>query len=201
MIKNIVFDIGNVLTDFRWEGFLRDKGHDDAMIRRIEKATVASPYWNEFDRGAISAEEVMKLFISVDPGLEDVLYKTFENIKGMVTPRDYAIPWIDSLRAAGYKVFYLSNFSEKAYHECREALLFDEHCDGGIYSYRELIIKPDPAMYKLLCTRYGLDPGECVFFDDLERNVKAAVRCGFKSFVFTTPEKACEDMRRLGMKV
>ena len=28
MIRNIIFDIGNVLTDYRWEGFLADKGFD-----------------------------------------------------------------------------------------------------------------------------------------------------------------------------
>ena len=49
MIKNIVFDIGNVLTDFRYRGFLKDKGLDDAMIERVEKCTVNTSYWHEFD--------------------------------------------------------------------------------------------------------------------------------------------------------
>ncbi|MBO6007049.1 MAG: HAD family phosphatase, partial [Lachnospiraceae bacterium] len=84
MIKNIVFDVGNVLTDFRWKGFLEDKGHDEAMIKRIEKATVDSPYWHEFDRGQMSDEECMQGFISEDPEIEDVLRSTFENIHGMV---------------------------------------------------------------------------------------------------------------------
>ena len=60
MIKNIVFDIGNVLTDFRYRGFLKDKGLDEAMIDRIEKCTVDTPYWHEFDRCAISYDEVVE---------------------------------------------------------------------------------------------------------------------------------------------
>ena len=35
MIRNIIFDIGNVLTDYRWEGFLADKGFDAEMIQKI----------------------------------------------------------------------------------------------------------------------------------------------------------------------
>ena len=46
MIRNIVFDIGNVLTDFRWREFLQDKGFEDDMMDRIAKASVASPLWN-----------------------------------------------------------------------------------------------------------------------------------------------------------
>ncbi|MBO4608833.1 MAG: HAD family phosphatase [Lachnospiraceae bacterium] len=201
MVKNIVFDVGNVLTDFRWKGFLEDKGHDEAMIKRIEKATVDSPYWHEFDRGEMSDEECMQGFISEDPELEDVLRETFANVHGMVTPRDYAIPWINSLKAAGYKVFYLSNFSEKAYHECSDALEFDKYCDGGIYSYEVRLIKPEPEFYKLLCDKYSLVPEECVFFDDLERNIKAAKECGFNAFVFTDMEKANEDLRSIGVGI
>ncbi len=201
MIKNIVFDIGNVLTDFRWKGFLEDRGFDEAMIKRIEKATVDSPYWHEFDRGEMSYEDIVKGFVSEDPGLEDTLRTTFADIKGMVTPRDYAIPWIKSIKEAGYRVYFLSNFSEKAYYECSDALTFEPYCDGGIYSYRVKLIKPEPEIYRLLCTTYDLEPGECIFFDDLSRNVRAAVRCGYRSFVFTDPEKANEDMRRLGVKI
>ena len=43
MIRNIIFDIGNVLTDFRWKGFLQDKGFDEAMIMRIAKVSFMSP--------------------------------------------------------------------------------------------------------------------------------------------------------------
>ena len=57
MIRNVVFDIGNVLTDFRWKEFLQDKGFDEAMIKRIAQASVLSPFWNEFDRGEWDADK------------------------------------------------------------------------------------------------------------------------------------------------
>ena len=51
MIRNVIFDIGNVLTDFRWKGFLEDKGFDEEMVARIARASVLTPFWNEADRG------------------------------------------------------------------------------------------------------------------------------------------------------
>ena len=132
MIRNIIFDIGNVLTDFRWREFLQDKGFDDAMIDRIAKASVMSPVWNELDRGVWDEEKLMAEFIKLGPEIENELHLAYDNVAGMVTKRDYAVPWIKELKSKGYSVYYLSNFSYKAYMECREALDFISYTDGGI---------------------------------------------------------------------
>ena len=201
MIKNVVFDIGNVLTDWCWEKFLADKGFDEEMIKRIAKASIETRYWHEYDRGELPFEEIMKGFISADPEIESELHKAFDDMTGIVTGRDYAIPWIERIKKAGCRVYYLSNFSAKTADECRDALNFIPHCDGGLLSCEVRLIKPDPAFYKTLCEKYSLNPEECVFFDDLEKNIKAAKDCGFNAFVFTDPDKANEDLRSLGIVI
>ena len=172
MIRNIIFDIGNVLADYRWKDFLRDKGFDDAMVDRIAKASVLSPYWNEFDRGEWDQDKIMAEFVKADPGIEKELHQAYDNIKGLVTPRSYAIPWIQELKAKGYGVYYLSNFSYKAYVECAEALDFLPYTDGGILSYLDKVIKPEKEIYDLLLSRYELKAEECVFLDDTLKNVE-----------------------------
>ena len=137
MIRNVIFDIGNVLTDFRWEGFLRDKGFSEEMIQRIAKASVESDQWKEFDRGIFTDDELMASFVQNDPGIEKELHEAFDDIHGMVTPRAYACPWIRELKEKGYGVYYLSNFSHKAEIQCSEALDFMPLMDGGILSYRD----------------------------------------------------------------
>ncbi len=198
MIRNIVFDIGNVLTDFRWEGFLQDKGFDKTMIKRIAKASLLSPLWNEIDRGVWDEEQLIKEFVKMDPEIEKELYLAFENITGMVTKREYAIPWIRELKAKGYGVYYLSNFSDKAYTECSDALDFLPYMDGGILSYRERVIKPDEKIYKLLLAHYNLEAAECVFIDDLPTNVEAAVQLGFAGIIFHTKEQVDASLAVLG---
>ena len=145
---------------------MQDKGFEDEMIDRIAKASVASPLWNEVDRGEWDMEKLMAEFVKLDPEIESELHQAYDNITGMVTKREYAIPWIEELKSKGYGVYYLSNFSDKAYEECREALDFLPYTDGGILSYRDKVIKPDERIYKLLLSRFGLKAEECVFLDD-----------------------------------
>lgn len=200
MIRNIIFDIGNVLTDFRWREFLQDKGFDEAMIDRIGKASLMSPYWNEFDRGAWEQDKIMAEFIKNDPEIERELHIAYDNVEGMVTPRDYAIPWIKELKAKGYSVYFLSNFSHKAYVECAGALDFLPYTDGGILSFQDKVIKPEKEIYDLLLSRYGLKAEESVFLDDMLKNVEAAREYGFYGICFQTKEQAEEELRKLGVE-
>ena len=197
MIRNIIFDIGNVLTDFSWRKFLQKKGFNEAMVERIAKASVQSPAWNEIDRGVWSLEELMQAFIARDPEIEEELRRAYANVTGMVTRRDYAIPWIQELQAKGYRVYYLSNFSEKAYEDCADALDFLPYTDGGILSYREKLVKPDPEIYRRLLSRYSLEARESVFLDDTALNVEAAERLGIHGICFRTKEQAEEELRGL----
>lgn len=199
MIKNIIFDIGNVLADFRWKGFLQDKGFEEEMIERIARASVLSSFWSEFDRGAWTDEELWQAFINADPEIEKELHIAFDNVTGMVTPRTYAIPWLKELKAKGYKVWYLSNFSRKAELDCQESLSFMPYMDGGILSYKEKLVKPDAAIYQLLLKRYNLAAEESVFLDDTLANVEAAEALGIHGIHFISKEQAEEKLRALGV--
>lgn len=200
MIRNIVFDIGNVLTDFRWREFLQDKGFDEEMIGRIARASVESQAWHDFDRGEKSDEELMQAFIDNDPEIERELHLAYDDIHGIVTPREYAVPWVKSLKANGYGVYYLSNFSRKAHKECADALNFIPEMDGGILSYQDKVIKPDPAIYRLFLERFVLRAQECIFLDDLQRNIDAAKREGMEGILFQTKEQAQEELKKSGVR-
>lgn len=199
MIRNIVFDIGNVLSDFRWRGFLEDKGYDEAMIERIASATVHTPYWNEFDKGEWSDEQIMQAFVDCDPEIEAQIRNAFGDVTGMVKIRDYAVSWIRELKAKGYKVYYLSNFARKAHEQCGDSLAFIPFTDGGILSYQDKVIKPGEEIYKLLLSRYNLKAEESVFLDDTLKNVEAARALGWQGIHFKTKEQAVFELRNLGV--
>ena len=194
MIKAVIFDIGNVLTDFAWQEMYKEKGLGGEIFDRVAKATVQSDYWCELDRGVMSFQEVMDKFVSLDPEMEDEIHRVLADTHGIVTGRTYAVPWVCSLKEQGYKVYVLSNFSEKIWKDCKDALEFYEYTDGGIISYKEHLIKPEPAVYELLLTRYGLCPNECVFIDDLEENIKVARLCGMNGIVFKTYEQTKKEL-------
>lgn len=197
MIRNIVFDIGNVLTDYAWNQHIHKFGFSEEICERLANATVKSPKWGEYDRGVLSDEEIVDSFVESDPGIEKEIRLMNQDLSTLVTKVDYAIPWIKQWKAKGFHVYYLSNFSKKAEKECSEALSFIPYTDGGILSYKEKLIKPDPAIYRRLTDRYGLNPEECIFLDDLAENVEAARRCGWQGIVFTTKEAADKALEEL----
>ncbi len=200
MIKNIIFDIGNVLRGFDNAGFFASFGYDEAMVERLRKATALSPEWNELDKGVMPYEDVVQLFVKNAPELETDILKIFQNVNGILKYYDYAVPWIKELKEKGYKVYYLSNFFEKAETDCADMMDFLFYMDGGILSYQEKMTKPDAAIYQLLLERYHLKAEESVFLDDTEKNIVAAQKEGIHGIVFVDKAQACEELRKLGVE-
>lgn len=200
MIKTVVFDIGNVLTGFCWREFFLKFGFTEEVYERICRATVKSSAWCELDRGVMTDEEVLQAFIENDPGIERELRTVFHNMNGLLVRYDYAIPWIKELKDSNYQVLVLSNFARKAGKDCADALDFLAYVDGGILSYQEKVIKPEPAIYELLLNRYHLKAKECVFLDDTEKNLTAAARFGIHTIHFINQAQAIEELEKLGVE-
>lgn len=197
MITTIIFDIGNVLVDFCWEEYLKTFGFTKEIEERLAKALMLSPVWNEFDRGALSDEEMLTSFIQNDPEIEKEIRMIYKNINGMLKKRDYAIPWVKELKSKGFQILFLSNFSKKAEIECADTIDFIPYMDGGIFSYQVKLIKPDPEIYKVLLERFKLKADECVFFDDREENCETAKSLGIHAIIFKSKETAEEALEAL----
>ena len=197
MIKNIVFDISNVLAPFRFKEFLAEKGFDAPMIKRIIKASAMTPYWTEFEKGKLTYDEAMDAFISADPDIAAELHKAYESVSGIMGKYDYTEDWIDKLKEAGYKLYCITNFTPAGYEQCYDCISFIERFDGCVFSFREGIVKPDPEIYKTLLKRYELKAEECVFIDDTEENVRSAEKLGFAGIVFTGYEDAVARLDEL----
>lgn len=199
MIKTIIFDIGNVLTRFCWSEYFEVFGYSEEILRRLAAATVLSDDWKEYDLGNLSDEEVLDLFIENDPSIEKELRASLRNVDGILEQCDYTIPWIEALKAKGCQVLYLSNFSEKVLRDCARIMDFLPHMDGGILSCRVHLVKPDPAIYRLLLQTYGLVAEECVFLDDVPENIEAAKTLGIHGIVFKNQDQAIQELEKLGV--
>lgn len=106
----------------------------------------------------------------------------------------------DVRKASDYHVYYFSNYSKKAYDECRDSLAFMEYMDGGLLSFQEGMTKPDPQMYVRFLERFQVAPQESIFIDDTEKNVLVAESLGFHSILFQTYEDAQKRLNTLGVQ-
>ena len=178
-IDTVVFDIGGVLVGFPGVRFFEGKGLDREMSNRLIGATFASGHWHELDLGILSKEEIFRLFAAKDPEISDVVHDVLRDMGGIIFRLEQTIPWIRRIKKSGRRVLYLSNLSAPVLQSNPDALDFLPETDGGILSFREHMIKPDPLIYRLLCERYHVDSGHAVFVDDIEVNRRAAREIGF----------------------
>ena len=104
MIKTVIFDIGNVLVHFRWRELYVELGYTGEKFERIADATVRNPWWEEFDKGLMTTEEVIDRFAERAPEYRTEISEIYEpkNLGELVRLYDYAIPWIQELKADGY---------------------------------------------------------------------------------------------------
>ena len=197
MIKNIVFDISNVLAPFRFKEFLAEKGFDEPMIKRIIQASAMTPYWTEYEKGKLTYEEAMAAFAGTDPEIEEELHKAYDSCSGIMGKYDYTQGWIKTLKESGYKLYCITNFTPAGYEQCYDCISFIEEFDGCVFSFREGIAKPDPEIYRRLLKRYDLKPEECVFIDDTDENVFSAQKLGMAGIVFTGYEDAAAKLAEI----
>lgn len=193
MIRNIVFDIGRVLIEFEWFDYV-GRLFDKETAEKVTAAMWGTGYWKQLDIALLTDDEILDLFYSAGPEYRKEIREAFDRVGECVKRRDWAIPMIDDLKSRGYRVYYLSNFSEHVMGSNPDALDFVSHMDGGIFSCDVHLIKPDPAIYQELIRRYDLAPERCVFIDDLRSNLEPAEKLGLKTLLFRSQEQAEKDL-------
>ena len=198
MITTIIFDIGNVLIDFDWDGFMAREfpGADGELINRLDEAVWGSGRWDRLDAGD-EPEKVFRSIIDYAPEHEKELRKIFENVGDTLKKRTTTPAWLKEMKARGYRLLYLSNYSRYVMEKNPEVLDFLPLLEGGVFSCDVKLIKPDPKIYECLIKKYNLVPGECVFIDDLEKNVSAAKKLGFHGIQSVTFKQVQEDLNKL----
>ncbi|MBQ3448344.1 MAG: HAD family phosphatase [Synergistaceae bacterium] len=197
MINTVIFDVGNVLVDFDWEGFIHRMfpGRDE-LIAELDEAVWGNGRWDRLDAGD-EPEKVFAGIIAQAPEREQELRKVFENVGDTLRKRPATPIWIKELKSRGYRVLYLSNYSHYVMSKNPEVLDFLPLMDGGIFSCDVKLIKPDRKIYECITQKYNLVPSECVFIDDIERNVKAAKDFGFNAIRFLNLEQAQKDLNKI----
>ncbi|MBV9217879.1 MAG: HAD family phosphatase [Methylobacteriaceae bacterium] len=198
----VVFDIGNVFIE--WDPRHLFAGMFDGQARAMEwfLANVCTPDWNrEQDRGRSWRDAVASLRTIYPEWREEI--ESYDRRWHETAPRafDQTVAIFERLKAAGVPIYAITNFSHEKFAECRERFEFLGAFDGVIVSATEGLLKPDPAIYHVLLSRYGLEPAACIFIDDSHANVAAARDLGMTALAFADPHVLAEDLRRLGFEV
>ena len=189
MIKNLIFDVGGVLFDYRWKEMFMDYGLDEDNAIRVGTQMFNDPdrTWDIFDLGIKSDEEITDIFCKKYPGDEDVIRWFIRHGEYMQVPRPKVWKKVHELKQKGYKIYILSNYPESLFKKHTEYADFMDDIDGLMVSYMIHKAKPAEDIYKALCDKYGLDRSE---------NVEGAIKFGMKSVKILSEQVLLDELDR-----
>ena len=195
MIKNIIFDMGQVLVGYQADRVCSHFIKDRSMEKRVCHAVFDSPEWVLLDMGVISEEqglERMKQRLESEDE-KDLAELCFENWHRFnMWPMEGMKELVEDLHRRGFHIYLCSNASLRLLTCYQDLIPGIELFDGVLFSAQVKCIKPQKEMYQHLFSRFGLEPSQCLFIDDQELNVQGAREAGMEGYCF-----ADGDQRRL----
>ena len=196
--KNLIFDVGDVLIGYRWKEMLTDDfGLADEKAEMIGRRVFEDPVWADFDRGNLSVDELVDHYCGRWPEESATIRRFFYGDDLMATRREAVWDRVDKLKKKGYGIFILSNYSEYLFKKHTHGMPIPDMTDGGVISYQVGMIKPEEGIYKALLDKYGLDPAQCLFFDDRAENAIAAKELGMSAVTISSESMLLEELDKL----
>lgn len=186
-IDTVIFDLGNVLIEWDLKNLYRKLIPDpDALDEFI--ATVVTMADNERLDSGVPIEEVAEAIALRHPDKHDLVMAYAHRWKETLGPvLSGTVEILDELSATGITLLALSNWGKDTFASIEADYPFFSHFDGMVISGREGVIKPDRAIFDLLCERYGVTPEGAVFIDDSVANIESATALGFDALLFESP--------------
>jgi putative hydrolase of the HAD superfamily len=192
---NVVFDVGNVLNEWNPVALVEThfahalpagmSSHDfvNAMLKED---------WLAYDHGTLTTAELAAR-VSQKLGCDAIAFREFVEVIPHVLPvLDDSVAAVESLcdardRGEQLRVFFLSNMPVEFAAILEKRFAWFARFDGGIFSGRAKLSKPNAAIYAALESQYALDPQRTLFLDDSAPNIRAAIARGWRTVHVNEP--------------
>ena len=199
MIKNVIFDLGNVVLKLRWDIVLNRYSDNADDKNLLDDVIFNSEEWQRLDAGTIEKYEAINIMKSKLPSkLHDACLGIMKDWKDGFVINTEILDFIDFLKSNGYKTYILSNAPLDLPDYLSKHDL-DKYFIGKVISAEEKMTKPNKEIYELLLNRFSLNPEECLFLDDKPENIQGAISCKMNGYVFdyNNFNKFLEDINKL----
>ena len=192
MLKNLVFDFGNVLVRFEPFHMLRAHVDTDEEARELYRMIYESKPWIDGDLGYLTRPEVVEGICAQNPDKAELLRRVLPHCPSILVMPDGTPALLEELKRAGFACYFISNVNPEDFNYMRAKYPAMGVLEG-IASWQEHIRKPDAAIYQTLLDRYGLKAEECIFVDDMPVNTAAAAALGFGTITLSGGADTLEE--------
>lgn len=195
MTKNIIFDFGNVLVQWHPEKVYGEYFGDEAKAWWFLRHVIDLDWRQRIDAGESQETCIAELQVKY-PEYKEAIALYRDRWREMLTDE---VPMmrelIERLKAMGYSVYGLTNWSMETFPEARKHFGILQMIDRYVVSGAERLVKPDPRLFQVLLDRYCLKAEECIFVDDNPDNVAAACKMGMTGIVFHGADQLRNDLQ------
>lgn len=183
-IKNLVFDMGNVLIQYNAQHYIEKYVPDKADWELMRREVFDSVEWVRMDHGTLSQTQAVASCCRRLPArLHSVAARLYADWNKEIAPMPGMEELVARAKCAGYGIYLLSNTSVR-YHHFRKNIPALRWFDGEFISADWRMLKPDPAIYRTFCHHFRLIPTQCLMIDDTPANVYGAQLAGMRGVVF-----------------
>jgi putative hydrolase of the HAD superfamily len=186
-MRALLFDIGNVLVTFDLQrGISRLAERSPLSQQAIVE--VITPLKEPFESGRMSeAEFVFRSMDGMDfNGTKEDFLDIWCDIFALNEPMALTLATLPQKLPA----YLFSNTNGPHLRYLLERFAIFKHFDGGIYSHEAKCMKPADGMYEQAIARFGLDPAQTFYADDLPANIATGRRLGFVSYQYDPADHA-----------
>ncbi len=203
MIKNIIFDFGNVVIEWNPDKIVRTFATDLEEQKILKNTIFESKEWTQIDSGEITHNEATTIFMQRVPiQLEDKVRQMMDNWYYHMSFNKDIHELIEKLKKQDYKIFALSNCGEDFYEYVSSSEV-GKYFDGFLISALEKTVKPNKEIYERLLQKFNLKAEECFFIDDRKENILGANECGIEGHVFDSNkfDELLEDLKQHNVNI
>lgn len=198
MIRNIIFDLGGVLVDFKPQNYLSHIGLNKEEVEFFTKLVFYGKEWREYNSSKINSKQTEEKLIKEYSEYANIITKIFNKLDYnyiLFEMKDTA-EYLKELKAKGYNIYILSDLNEDSFKYNKQFDFFN-YVSGGVYSFEVGTTKPNRNNYETLLKKYNLLPEESIFIDDNIDNVNMANELGINGIQFVALDIVKKQIEKL----
>ena len=199
-IKNVVFDIGNVVVRWAPLEIVRLTFGDGASIEKQSKSIFQSDIWLNLNKGLLSENDAKAQYRTTLGFTELECERLFYYVKQTQILIYGSVELITRCKYAGYNVLALTDNVHEVVSYLKASYTFWELFEGATVSAEVGLLKPQPEIYETLLSQHGLKHSETVFIDDMSYNVEGAEAVGIKGIQFESASQCEQALKALGVQ-
>lgn len=197
----IIFDFGDVLVEWKFQNLYRKVFSNDTEIELFLEKTELRQMNRRFDAGYPFEKGIAELSAAHPEYARELGWFNTRWNEARGPLNEPVIALIRKLKAHGYTLYGLSNWSREKFDTVKDELVFLPLLEDYLISGDAGVTKPDERIYRMLLKRIGRPAGECIFIDDAEENAFAAEELGIRTILYRSPQQLERELESMGIKI